>query len=71
MSPKRLKAVRPDTKGRITLGRLTMVELANEKWLFNNKSALAEVKQGLKDAALGRVKSRGSFVKYLEDDTEE
>jgi hypothetical protein len=91
MSTKRLKTVRPDAKGRITLGRVAegvssysvsydknnriilepMVEIpANEKWLFNNKSALAQVKQGLKDAALGRVKSKGSFVEYLEDDTE-
>lgn len=41
---------------------------AREKWLFNNKAALKQVKQGLEDSAAGRVKTRGSFAKYIEDE---
>ncbi len=92
MTAKELKTVRPDAKGRITLGHLAdgvssytvtkdsynriilepRVEIsANEKWLFDNKAALRQVKRGLEDSATGRVKSRGSFAKYKEDkDTE-
>lgn len=40
---------------------------ANEKWLFENKTSLRKVKKGLDDAAAGRVKSRGSFIKYAEE----
>jgi hypothetical protein len=41
---------------------------AREKWLFENKSALQSVKQGIKDAVGGRVSSRGSFAKYAKED---
>src|SRR5580658_9486545 len=82
------KRVKPDSKGRITLGALAQgvssylitkdkynriilephVEIpANEKWLFTNKAALAQVKRGLEDSARGRVKSKGSFAKYVDD----
>jgi len=89
MTVKELKTVRPDAKGRITLGRLAdgvssyrvtrdknnriilepRVEIpAIEKWLFENKAALSQVKQGLEDSAAGRVKSRGSFAKFSDDE---
>jgi hypothetical protein len=82
-----LKIVRPDSKGRITLGPLaegvsgysvTVTEdhkivlepyceiPAREKWLYKNKKALALVNKGLDDAAKGRVKSKGSFSKFIE-----
>lgn len=85
------KLVRPDSKGRITLGHLAdgvsgysitetkdhklilepLVEIpAREKWLFDNKTALAQVKHGLKDAAAGRLTKKGSFAKYADDDIE-
>lgn len=91
MTTKELKTVRPDSKGRITLGHLAdgissfvvtqdkhnriilepRIEIsAKEKWLLNNKSALNQVKQGLEDSAAGRIKNRGSFAKYKDDDTE-
>lgn len=84
-----IRMVRPDTKGRITLGALAKgvssfaitetkdhkiilepyTEIpAREKWLFNNKSALKKVEQGLKDAAAGKVSKRGSFAKYADDE---
>lgn len=44
---------------------------AKEKWLFNNKVALKKVKQGLKDAAVGKLIDQGSFAKYATDDQEE
>jgi predicted transcriptional regulator len=70
--------IRPDAKGRITLGKLargvssfhatTDTKIpASEKWLFDNKPALAAVKEGLSQAAHGRVKPRGSFAKFAND----
>lgn len=81
--------VRPDSKGRITLGplakgissfvvskeddgRLTLEPYkeipAREAWLFENPDAIGAVRAGLADAAAGRLRSRGSFSRYLEDD---
>ena len=83
------RMVRPDSKGRITLGNLAkgissfsisrdeynriilepFVEIpAREQWLLKNKTALNQVKQGLKDAAAGRLKKRGSFAKYKDEE---
>ena len=79
--------VRPDSKGRITLGKIAEgvssytvirekdriilepnIEIpAKEKWLFDNKKALRQVKKGLEDSASGNVKSRGNFAKYVDD----
>ena len=92
MTAKAFKTVRPDAKGRITLGSLAsgvssyritkdknqriilepLIEVpAKEKWLFDNKAASNQVKQGLQDSAHKRIKSRGSFAKYVDDnDTE-
>ena len=41
---------------------------ASEKWLFDNKPALAAVKEGLGQAAQGRVKPHGSFTKFANDE---
>lgn len=81
--------IRPDTKGRIALGKLARgvssfhvttdqrgriilepyTEIpASEKWLFDNKPALAAVKKGLCQAATGRVKSLGSFAQFANDE---
>ncbi len=89
MIVKQHKIVRPDAKGRITLGVLAegissfvvtkdksnriilepRIEIpAREKWLFDNKSALKQVKKGLEDSADGRLKSRGSFAKFVDDE---
>jgi predicted transcriptional regulator len=78
--------LRPDAKGRITLGKLAdgvssyrarrladgkivlepFMEIpADERWLWENKEALAQVKKGIADAKAGRVVSLGSFAKYL------
>lgn len=83
------KLVRPDSKGRITLGHIAdgvsaysvtetkdhklilepFVEIpAHEKWLFDNKLALTKVQHGLQDATAGRVRKRGGFAKYIDDD---
>lgn len=85
----KLIQVRPDSKGRITLGRFAkgvssflislqpggglllepMVEIpAKEKWLLENKSALASVKRGLEQSANNEVQSRGSFAQYTDDE---
>lgn len=82
--------VRPDSKGRITLGHLAdgissfiitedkqhhriilepMVEIpAHEKWLLKNKSAQKQLQKGLDDSAKGKVKERGSFSQYQDED---
>lgn len=88
MIEKKSRIVRPDAKGRITLGSLAhgissylvtkdkhnriilepRVEIpAKEKWLFDNKEALKQVKKGLEDSAAGRLKKRGSFAKFTDD----
>jgi hypothetical protein len=77
--------LRPDSKGRITLGKLAegvssyrarrqadgkiilepFVEIpAEERWLWENKEALASVMRGIEDAREGRLVSLGSFKKY-------
>lgn len=43
---------------------------AQEKWLWENKTALRQVRKGLQDAAAGKVKSRGSFSKFVDEDEE-
>ncbi|OGI04716.1 MAG: hypothetical protein A2Y25_08065 [Candidatus Melainabacteria bacterium GWF2_37_15] len=82
------KIVRPDTKGRITLGKLAenvssfeiivengkiilepLIEIpARELWLYKNPEALASLEKGVSEAKAGKVKSRGSFAKYLNED---
>ena len=71
IEPKIKKMVRPDKKGRITLGHMAdgvssfavtyederiilepFIDVpAREMWLYANKSALAQVKQGLKECS--------------------
>jgi hypothetical protein len=90
MKNQALKIVRPDAKGRITLGifaknissfiitqeedKIILIPYteipAREKWLFNNKEALDNVKQGLKDSYAGNVRSLGSFKKHLNENIE-
>jgi len=81
--------LRPDAKGRITLGALAdgvssfratvdsagriilepFAEVpAREKWLFENKEALAAVQEGLKQAAEGKTSSRGSFARFAKEE---
>lgn len=84
------RTLRPDSKGRITLGALSdgisgfnvtvdaqhrtilepLVEIpAREKWLFENSMALGQLKQGIEDAANGKVTQR-DFSKYLNQDSD-
>lgn len=56
-----------DKEGRIILEPYTEIPL-REKWLYNNKIALKQVFQGIKDAAHDKLISKGDFSKYLDDD---
>lgn len=53
----------------VVLGNLVEIP-AHEKWLFNNKNTLNQVKKGIKDSAAGNISSRDSFSQYIEDDKE-
>ena len=89
MPKQEIKVLRPDAKGRITLGSLATgvsgfavsydkhhriilepyIEIpAREKWLFKNEKALKQVKQGLSDSAQGKLKDKGSFARFIEDE---
>ncbi len=41
---------------------------AKEKWLWENKKALEQVTEGLKDSAASRTRSRGSFAQFVDDE---
>ncbi len=56
-----------DKRGRIILEPYAEIP-ANEKWLFDNQPALTAVRVGLSQAAAGRVKSRGSFARFANEE---
>ncbi|MFN7098256.1 MAG: hypothetical protein ACK4PR_11980 [Gammaproteobacteria bacterium] len=83
-----VRMLRPDSKGRITLGHLAdgisgfaVTETkdhklilepyseipTHEKWLFSNKLAMKKLNQGLKDAAAGRLVTKGSFANFVDE----
>jgi len=85
------RILRPDSKGRITLGALAadisgfavtvtkdhriildpLIEIpASEKWLFDDKISLKKIRRGLADAKAGKLKPRGGFAKYADDEIE-
>ncbi len=91
MARRELKVLRPDSKGRITLGVLAegvsgfsitrdkqhriilepYVEIpAREKWLFENEKALRDVREGLQDSAKGKLRDKGSFSRFADDEIE-
>lgn len=43
---------------------------AKEKWLWESKKVLRQVKKGLQESASGKVKSRGSFAKFVDHEDE-
>lgn len=61
--------VSKDNHNRIILEPIVEIS-ANEKWLHKNKVAFAKVKQGLKDACIEKISSKGSFAKYTNDNDE-
>ena len=84
-----IKTVKPDAKGRITLGALAegissfavfedkhhrlilepCVQIPlREQWLWKNKKALADLRQGIKESMQGKATSMGSFAKYVDED---
>ena len=55
-----------DAQHRIILEPLVEIP-AQEQWLFKNKKALHQVKQGIEDSGKGKVKSRSSFAKFKDE----
>lgn len=55
-----------NTFGQIVLDPVKVVPVS-EAWLFENPQALASVRQGLKESAEGRQRSRGSFAKHARE----
>ena len=41
---------------------------AHELWLYKNPKALKEVQEGLQQSKEGKIRKRGSFAKYAEND---
>lgn len=41
---------------------------ARELWLYKNPQALKDVQEGLKQSKEGKVRKRGSFAKYANDE---
>lgn len=58
-----------DSEGRLLLEPLVEIP-AREKWIYDNPEVLASVHNGLADAQAGRLKSRGSFSKFADEDDE-
>lgn len=56
-----------DSEGRIILEPYAEIP-AREKWLLENKPALAAVKKGLEQAAAGKVRKRGSFAIFANNE---
>jgi hypothetical protein len=82
------KMLRPDSKGRITLGSIAkgisgfsmhqeangtvilepFIEIsAKEMWLFENKTALQKVQNGLAQAKNEKLIDRGNFSQYADE----
>lgn len=46
-----------------------MIEIpARDHWIYKNNQALDSLMKGIEDAKAGRLKDRGSFAKYAEED---
>jgi len=41
---------------------------AHELWLYKNPQALKDVREGLQQSKEGKVRKRGSFAKYAQND---
>jgi hypothetical protein len=53
----------------MTISKHTEHHKAHELWLYKNPQALKDVQEGLQQSKENRVRKRGSFAKYAQDDT--
>lgn len=53
-------------------GEIVLVPLASipkrEAWIYENPKTLESIRKGIKEAGEGKLISRGSFEKYLDDE---
>lgn len=61
--------MKPDAKGRISLGKMAE-EVSSFKAIYENEEALKSVRKGLMESARGQLKDRGSFSKYIKEKQE-
>ncbi len=64
-NPGKSYRVYQNASGQILLDPLVTIPAA-EAWLYKNKEALASVRQGLKEAAEGKLSKPRSFAKYAD-----
>lgn len=60
--------IKKDEHDRIILEPYTEIPI-REKSVYENKKVRDKLKRGIKDAAEGKILSRGSFSKYTKDDS--
>lgn len=68
-NPGKLYRVYQNEAGQILLDPLVTIP-ASEAWLYENKEALASVRQGLKESAEGKLSKATSFAKYADIEIE-
>lgn len=59
--------VKVDDDGKIILTPLATIP-ERELWLYKNPKALEALRSGIQQVGEGKVKSRGSFAKYVKDE---
>lgn len=60
--------IHKEENGRLVLEPYAEIPL-RERWIYENPEVLASIDRGLADAQAGRVVSRGSFKKYLTENS--
>ncbi|MBI2363018.1 MAG: hypothetical protein HYV15_06520 [Elusimicrobia bacterium] len=66
-NPGKAYRVYQNEAGQILLDPLVSIPAA-EAWLYKNRGALSAVRQGLKEAAEGKLSKPKSFAKYADDE---
>lgn len=63
-------SIEPQSNGDILL-RPVIIIPKNEAWLYSNREALESLNRGLSDLSKKKLKSKGSFSSFLDDESED